>query len=151
MTVNLDLSKQAKEVIFSRKTVKILLKTVKSITFDKVPVTRTTCQKDLGLYLHEKLSFYDHINVKISEENKGIGIIKRLSNTLPRNAFLTIYKSFIRPHLDYCDTIYYQPNNERFCTKIEPIHYNVAHAITSQAKLNKELGLESLKWRGWFR
>ena len=89
--------------------------------------------------------------------NKGIGIIKRLSNTLPRKSLLTIYKSFIRPHLDYCDIIYDQPNNESFCTKIEHIQYNAALAITgaikgtSQTKLYKELGLESLKFRRWFR
>ena len=68
-------------------------------------------KRDLGLYLDEKLSFYDHINAKISKANKGIGIIKRLSSTLSRNSPLTIYKSFVRPHLDYCDIICDQPNN----------------------------------------
>ena len=68
-----------------------------------------------------------------------------------------MYKSFIRPHLDYCDVIYDQPNNESFCTKIERIQYNAALAITgairgtSQIKLYKELGLESLRFRRWFR
>ena len=89
--------------------------------------------------------------------NKDIGIIKRLSNTLPRNSLLTIYKSFIRPHLNYCNLVYDQPNNESFCIKIEHIQYNAALAITvaikgtSQTKLYKELGLESLKFRRWFR
>ena len=45
---------------------------------------------------------YDHIIAKISKANKGIGIVKRLLNTLLRNCLLTIYKSVIRPHLDYC-------------------------------------------------
>ena len=77
--------------------------------------------------------------------------------TLPRNFPLAIYKSFIRPHLDYCDIIYDQPNNESFCTKIEHIQYNAALAITgaikgtSQTKLYKELGLEFLEFRRWFR
>ena len=115
MYFNPDLSKQAQEVIFSRKTVKV---SHPSITFNTVPVACTACQKHLGLYLHEKLNFHDHINAKILKVNKGIGIIKRLSN--PRKSLLTIYKSFIRSHLDYCD-IYDQPNNESFCTKIEHI------------------------------
>ena len=68
-----------------------------------------------------------------------------------------IYKSFIRPHPDYSDVIYDQPNNEIFCNKIERIQYNAALAITgairgtSQIKLYKELGLESVRFRGWFR
>ena len=49
--------------------------------------------------------------------NEGIGIIKKLQNKLPRQGLLTIYKSFVRPHLDYGDNIYDHPNNESFCQK----------------------------------
>ena len=109
------------------------------------------------MHLDEKLNFSQHINIKISKANKGIGIIKRLSHIRPRKSLLTIYKSFIRPHLDYCDVVYDQPNNESFCTKIERILYNAVLAITgairgtSQIKLYKELGLEYLRFRRWFR
>ena len=88
---------------------------------------------------------------------KGIGIIKNLSKVLPRHSLVTIYKSFVRPHLDYGDIIYDQPNNESFNQKIERIQYNAAFAITgairgtSQKKLYDELGFESLKFRHWFR
>ena len=154
MIFNPDLSKQAQEVIFSRKTNKINHPTT---TFNTITVAHTSYQKHLGLYLDEKLNFNYRINVKISKGNKGIGIIKRLSHILPRKSLITIYKSFIRPHLDYCDVIYDQPNNESFCSKIEWIQYNAALAITgairgtSQTKLYNELGLESLKFRRWFR
>ena len=52
--------------------------------------------------------------------------------------------------------IYDQPNKKGFCTKIEYIQYHAALALTgaikrtSQTKLHKELGLESLKVRRWF-
>ena len=98
MIFNPDLSKQAQEVIFSRKTNKISHPTT---TFNTVPVARTSCQKHLGLHLDEKLNFSQHINIKNSKANKGIGTIKRLSHILPRKSLLTIYKSFIGPHLDY--------------------------------------------------
>ena len=77
---NPDLSKQAQEVIFSRKTAKV---SDPSITFNTTPIARTACQKHLGLYLDEKLNFHDDINAKILKANKGIGIIKRLSNEYP--------------------------------------------------------------------
>ena len=63
----------------------------------------------------------------------------------------------MRPHLDYGDIIYDQPNNESFTQKIERIQYSAALAITgvikgtSQSKLYRELGFESLKFRRWFR
>ena len=126
MIFNPDLSKQAQEVILSRKTNKISHPTT---TFTKVPVACTSCQKHLGLHLDEKLNFNQHINIKNSKSNKGIGIIERIFHILARKILLTINKFFIRPHLDYCDVIYDQQNNESFCIKIERIQYNAAPAI----------------------
>ena len=91
MIFNPDLSKQAQEVIFSRKTNKINHPTT---TFNTIPVARTPNQEHLGLYLVEKLNFNHHINVKISKANKGIEIIKRLSHILPRK-FLFKYLQII--------------------------------------------------------
>ena len=112
---NPGLSKQKQEVMFSRETNKISHPTT---TMNTVPVAHTSCQKHLGLYIDEKLNFSQNINIKISKANTRIGIIKRLSHIIPRKTLLTTYKSFIRPHLDYCDVIYDQPNYESSCTKI---------------------------------
>ena len=51
---------------------------------------------------------------KIGKASEGIGVIKKLFKGLPRNALLTIYKSLVRPHLDYGDIVYDQANNELF-------------------------------------
>ena len=88
---------------------------------------------------------------------QGVGVIRKLSKILPRNFLITVYMSFVRPHLDYGDVLYDQPNNESLCQKIESVQYNAALAITgaikskSQIKLYNELGLESLKFSRWFR
>ena len=47
---------------------------------------------------------------------------------------LTIYKSFVRPHLDYRDILYYQPYNESMNSKLESIQYNAILAITGAIK-----------------
>ena len=94
---------------------------------------------------------------KITKANKGIGVIKKLSNTLARDALFTIYKPFVRPYLDYGHIIYDQPQNQSFCNKLESIQYNAALTITgairgtSKTKLYKELGLEFLRSRRWYR
>ena len=93
----------------------------------------------------------------MSKAMKGIGIIKKLNNMLHRYSLITIYKAFVRPHLDYGDLLYDQPNNQSLCQKIESIQYNAALAIpgairgTFQMKLYNELGFESLKCRRWSR
>ena len=84
-------------------------------------------------------------------------MIQKLRHILPRHSLITICKSFVRPHLDYGDIIYDQPNNESFCNKIERVQYNAALAITgairgtSQTKLYHELSPESLKFGRWMR
>ena len=154
MSFNPDPSKQAQEVIFTRKLIKPSHPT---LFFNNLPVQKTMIQKHLGLFLDDKLNFNHHLKEKITKVNKGIAILRKLHNTLPRQSLITIYKSFIRPHLDYGDIIYDQPKNESFCQRLESVQYNAALAITgairgtSQEKLYKELGLESLKSRRWFR
>ena len=82
--------------------------------------------------------------------------MRKLQNIIPRNSLLTIYKSFIRPHLDYGDIIYHQPNNVSLCQKIESIQYQAALAVTgaihetSQTKLYNELQIDSMNLRQWF-
>ena len=70
---------------------------------------------------------------------------------------LTIYKSFLRSHLDYGDITYDQEYNVSFHQKLESIQYNSAPAITgairgtSTEKLYNDLGLETLEKRRWYR
>ena len=45
-------------------------------------------------------------------------------------ALLTIYKPFIRPHLDYGDIKYDKAFNESFHAKLESRQYNATLAIT---------------------
>ena len=62
-----------------------------------------------------------HINEKISKAMKGICIIRKLNKALPQPSLITIYKSFAKPHLDYSDIIYDQPNRESLNQEIERI------------------------------
>ena len=63
----------------------------------------------------------------------------------------------ISPLIDYRDIIYYQPQNEHFCDKIEYVQYKAVLAIsvaiqgTSRDKIYQELGLESLRSRRWYK
>ena len=75
---------------------------------------------------------------------------------LPRSALITIYKVFVRPHLDYGDILYDQAYNMSIHHKLESIQYNACLAITgairgtSKEKLYQKLGLESLQLRHWY-
>ena len=80
-----------------------------SITFINGKVETISSQKHLGLILNERLNFNEHLESKINKCYKVIGFLKRLSNKLPRDVLLRIYKFFVRSHLDYGDIVYDKP------------------------------------------
>ena len=82
------------------------------------------------MILDSQLNFQEHFKNILNEVNKTIGLLRNLQNILPREPLLTIYKSFVRPHLDYGDVIYDQHYNNSFQQQLEPIQYNAALAIT---------------------
>ena len=99
MTFNPDPLKQAQEIVFSSKAHERNHENV------YVPVIRENIRKCLGLFLDSKLSFFDYINEKI-KKTKGINVMRKMNLLLPRSSLLTIYKSFLRSHVDYHDVIY---------------------------------------------
>ena len=98
MIFNPDASKQAQEFVFSRKA---NTSNHETVYFNNVLVTRENIQKHLGFFLDSKPSFFDHINEKIKKATKGVNVIRKINLFIPRASCLTIYKSFVRPHLDY--------------------------------------------------
>ena len=86
------------------------------------------------MILDSKLNFDPHLSEKKSKANRGIGNLKRLHHILDRKTLITIYKSHIRPHLDYGDVIYDKPNNMSFVDSLESIQYNACLAITGAIK-----------------
>ena len=116
------------------------------IYFNNTPVVSQLSTKHLGMILDSKLNFSQHLSEKISKANKGIGLIKRLRYNLTRKHLVTIYKSNIRPLLDYGDIIYDQPHIATFVNKIESVQYNAALEITgairgtSKERIYRELG-----------
>ena len=61
-------------------------------------------------------------------------MIKQLNVSFPRSSLLTIYKSFVRPHLDYGGVICDQSNNYGLSRKIESVQYNARLAIPGAIK-----------------
>ena len=119
--------------------------------FNNANVSQCKSQKHLGIILDSKLTFEDHYKTVLSKTNRAIGLLRKLQNLLPREALITIYKAFVRPHLDYGDVLFDQAFNGSFHEKLESIQYNACLALTgtirgtSKEKLYQEVGSESLQ------
>ena len=152
-----DLSKQAQEVIFSRKIKKLLHPT---FLFRNIPLNNSLFQKHLGLTLDIKLNVSEYIKRITKKISKTMGVLRKFRQIFPGSRSLekiTIYKTFIRSWLDYGNMIYDQAYNSAFNDKIESVQYNACFAITgairgtSRKKIYQELGLESFKSKRWFK
>ena len=142
MSFNPDPKKQAQEVNFSRKSKAILHP---PLVF-KNNAIQTTSQKHLGIILDTQLSFEKDLETVLCKTNKTIGLIRKLQNLLSRTVLITLYKAFVRRHLDYGDITYDQTHNASFHQKLESLQYNTSLAITgairssSREKIYQELG-----------
>ena len=111
MRFSLDPKKQAQVVIFSRKSNKI---DHSLLYFNQNLVKSSSTHKHLGMILDTKLDFSLHLKNVQSKVNKTIGLLPKLQDTLPRTSLITIFKSFVRFHLDYGDIIYDRVYNTSF-------------------------------------
>ena len=73
ISFNPDRTKQAQEVIFSKKKKKNAT-TYQPLSFNSSEI-KLRNQKHLGLTLDSKLSFSEHINDKIHQAIKGVGLL----------------------------------------------------------------------------
>ena len=87
MLFNPDVTKQAQEIIFSRKKNDIRHP---SLYFSNARIQRQSVQKHLGLFLDGKLSFLEHIDVKIKKATVGVNLMRKLNLSLPRSFLLII-------------------------------------------------------------
>ena len=82
------------------------------------PAHQVQLPKHLGLFLDRKSSFDENIQCILTKTRKIIGLIRKLHPIILRAALLTIYKSYLRLHLDYGDVIYDRAFNESFQNKL---------------------------------
>ena len=153
MSFNPDINKQAQEFIFSHRLQK---SNHPFLTLNSTSVTQSEIQKHLGMFLDSKLDFKEQIQNVLNKVSKTLGLLRKLQKILPKPPLIRIYRSFIRPYLDYADIIFDLAYKVSFHQKIESIQYNAALAITgairetSTEKLYHELGFESLVSRRWY-
>ena len=118
MSFNPDPSKKAQEIIFSRKRMK---SSHPSEYFNNIPVSSTSVHKHLGMLLDDKLRYEHHLKSVLNKVKKTKSLLRKFQQILPRQSLITIYKSFIRPHLDYGDIVYDRAINESFHENLEYI------------------------------
>ena len=75
---------------------------------DETPteIKRVEHEKDLGIIVDNKLNFREHITSKVNIANRNLGLIFKTFTYMDQEMFLNLYKSMVRPHLEYRSQIW---------------------------------------------
>ena len=74
---------------------------MKTKDLNKIQISNTKEENDLGVIIDNKLSFDAYISSKINIANRNLGIINRSFKFMDNTMFLHLYKFLVRPHLEY--------------------------------------------------
>ena len=63
-------------------------------------------EKGLGVIIDQNLTFRDHFTSKVNIANRNVDIIFRTFTYIDQEMCLNLYKSIIRPHLEYATPVW---------------------------------------------
>ena len=75
-------------------------------TGERQILQETQEEKDLGVVMSNNLKFCDQATHAANKASRALGILKRTFRTWKKEIFLTLYPTFVRPHLEYTASVW---------------------------------------------
>ena len=75
-------------------------------TMNGQPVEEVHNEKDLGVIFSHDLKASDQCKEAYSKANRMLGLISRTIKYRNPKSLMNLYKSLVRPHLEYCSTVW---------------------------------------------
>ena len=109
------------------------------LSIDNFPLTRVT----LGIILNANLSWHSHVDNIAVKVGRRIGMLCRLRKNLTLSAAETVYKSFIRPLMEYEESIW-TCCGEQSKGRLEALQKRAVRVISRFPRSDD--AMESLRW-----
>ena len=111
----------------------------------------TELEKDLGVQVDNQLKFSQHVQTKVNKANKVLGCLKHTFKYMNKDIFLMLYKSLVRPHLEYASCVW-SPHLKRDKDAIERVQRRATKLVPELKDLPypsrlQQLGLPTLMHR----
>ena len=107
------------------------------------PLQKTTCEKDLGVFVDNNLSFDHHINQAVNKSNRLLGLIRRTYTYLDKDSLKTLFTALVRPHLEYGNTVWH-PHLVRNIESIEKVQRRATKLVPELHDKDYEVRLKLL-------
>ena len=79
---------------------------LKDVEEQDIEIAQVNEEKDLGVTFDKSMTFSTHIQISINKANKILGLIFRTYTYMDIDMFRTLFKSLVRPHLEYASVIW---------------------------------------------
>lgn len=114
-----------------------------SYSMNNSALNTDTTEKDVGVTFDESLEFRLHIKNMIAKANSRVGLIKRSFSKLNIKTFKLVYKSLVRPILEYCSVIW-SPIYKGDINEIEKVQRRATKIVSSIRNLSYPKRLKAL-------
>lgn len=142
MVINYD---KTKMMLITTKQKRALLEyTNLNISINSHDLACVSGDKILGVHVDDNLLWTNHIDITTKKLSRNIWLLSQISKYLPIRHRVTYYKSYIQPHIDYCNIIWANANKSGI-SKIERLQrrackiimdYNYDNVLQTMADLN---------------
>ncbi|KAK7093942.1 hypothetical protein V1264_007621 [Littorina saxatilis] len=93
-----------------------------------IELQESEVEKDLGVHVDNRLSFKEHVSIVSGKANQIVGVIRRTFDYLTEEMFIQLYKSLVRPKLEYGHSVW-QPHNKTLCAEVENVQRRATKLI----------------------
>ena len=112
---------------------------------------QTTVERDLGIQVDRELKFRAHAASAVTKASQVLAVIRRSFELLDVETLPVLFKTLVRPHLEYCNTVW-GPFNRADQQRVERIQRRATKMIPAirdlpYAERLRILGLPSLYYR----
>jgi len=104
-----------------------------------------TTEKDVGVYISNDAKPSVHCQQIYLKANRMLGFVKRNIISRHLSILLNMYKSFVRPHLEYCSSAW-SPHYQKDEELLERVAYNIDSPGCSDTCAN---WITPLGWTYW--
>lgn len=70
-------------------------------------LSKTEVEKDLGVVISKDMKVFNQCSYAYGKANKMLGLIRRNIQHKNKSIMLRLYKSLVRPHVEYCSSAWY--------------------------------------------
>jgi hypothetical protein len=94
-------------------------------------------ERDLGIIVDNSMKFSEQCNTAIKNANSTLGLIRRTIKCKSRNIITKLYKTLVRPKLEYCVQTW-RPYLKKHIDNIEKVQHRATKMIEECRFLNYE-------------